>query len=134
MGKKLEVVQKSLEAAHALRVDESLSYYTKDATYRFGSFPPATGIENIRKNLNDTHVDIMKSLHQEVIATWEIGDTVIIEMLVRITRIDDKVVEMPCVDIIRLTDDDRIRDFRVYMDMGPFLEGIELPNYQKPKS
>jgi hypothetical protein len=130
MGKKLEVVLRSLEAAHELKVDEALSYYAPDAIYRFGNFPAVKGVEAIRKNLYDTHVDIMKSLHVDVVETWEMGNTVIVEMLVRITRTDDRVVEMPCVDVVRLTADDRIGDLRVYMDMAPFFEGIELPNLQ----
>jgi hypothetical protein len=128
MGKKLDVVHRSLEAAHKLKVDESLTYYTPDATYRFGNFPAVTGVENIRKNLYDTHVDIMKELHVDIVQDWEIDDTVIIQMLVRITRTDDRVVEMPCVDVVKVTADDRIRDLRVYMDMAPLFEGIELPN------
>ncbi len=131
MGKNLDTVLRSLEAAHELKVDEALSYYAPDASYRFGNFPAVTGVPAIRKNLYDTHVDIMKSLHVDVEGTWEVGDTVIVEMVVKITRIDDKVVEMPCVDVARLTADNRIRDLRVYMDMAPFFEGIELPNMKR---
>jgi ketosteroid isomerase-like protein len=128
MGKKTEVVLASLDKAHVLDVDGALSYYAPDAVYRFGNFPAVTGVEAIRKNLYDTHVDIMKELHAEVVQTWESGDSVIVEMIVRITRTDDKIIEMPCVDVVRLNDKDQIKDLRVYMDMAPFFQGIELPN------
>jgi len=71
---------------------------------------------------------VMKSLKMEVVQTWELEDTVIVEMIIRITRIDDKVVELPCVDIIRLSADDKLRDTRVYIDPSPLLAGLELPN------
>jgi hypothetical protein len=128
MSDRIEIVRRALEAAHEMRVDEVLSYNTADAYYRFGSFPPVRGIEAIRKNLYDTHLDIMKSLKVEVLQTWEFGDTVIFEMLIRITRIDDRVVELPCVDVIRLSPDDKLRDTRVYIDPAPLMEGLSLPN------
>jgi len=128
MSRRIEIVRRALEAAHEMRVDEVLSYNTEDAYYRFGSFPPVRGIEAIRKNLYDTHLDIMKSLKVEVLQTWEFGDTVIFEMLIRITRIDDRVVELPCVDVIRLSAEDKLRDTRVYIDPAPLMEGLNLPN------
>lgn len=128
MSSRIEIVHEALEHAHNMRVDESLSYMTKDATYRFASFPAVTGIENIRKNMYETHIDIMKSIKMDVVDTFEVGDTVIFEMIVHITRTDDKVVSLPCVDIIRLTPDNKIRDGRVYMDPGPLFQDIELPN------
>jgi limonene-1,2-epoxide hydrolase len=128
MSERTEIVKKALEAAHHMRVDESLSYMTPDATYRFASFPAVTGIDNIRKNLYDTHVDVMKSMEMDVVEIFEVGDTVIFEMVVRIRRIDDRVVELPCVDVIRLTPDNKIRDGRVYMDPAPLIAGLELPN------
>lgn len=128
MSKRIEIVRRALEAAHAMRVDEVLSYNTEDAYYRFGSFPAVKGIEAIKKNLYDTHLDVMKSLKMEVVQTWEFEDTVIFEMIIRITRIDDKVVELPCVDVIRLSADDKLRDTRVYIDPAPLLAGMELPN------
>ena len=71
MGKNLDVVLSSLEAAHKLNVDGALSYYAPDASYRFGNFPTVTGVPAIRKNLYDTHVDIMRRFtgranHREV--------------------------------------------------------------------
>jgi hypothetical protein len=128
LSNRIEIVRRALEAAHAMRVDEVLSYNTEDAYYRFGSFPAVRGIEAIKKNLYDTHLDVMKSLQMEVVQTWEFEDTVIFEMIIRITRIDDKVVELPCVDIIRLSADDKLRDTRVYIDPSPLLAGLELPN------
>jgi hypothetical protein len=128
LSKRIEIVRRALEAAHAMRVDEVLSYNTEDAYYRFGSFPAVKGIEAIKKNLYDTHLDVMKSLKMEVVQTWEFEDTVIFEMIIRITRIDDKVVELPCVDVIRLSADDKLRDTRVYIDPAPLLAGMELPN------
>lgn len=128
MSNRIEIVRRALEAAHAMRVDEVLSYNTEDAYYRFGSFPAVRGIEAIKKNLYDTHLDVMKSLQMEVVQTWEFEDTVIFEMIIRITRIDDKVVELPCVDVIRLSADDKLADTRVYIDPSPLLAGLELPN------
>jgi hypothetical protein len=120
------LVKKALFAAHELRVDDALSTNTEDAYYRYGSFPGVQGIAAIRENLMSTHVDFMAKLEMEFLEIFDLGTTVIVEMNLRVHRTDGKIIEMPVVDVVRLTPDKtKIRDMRVYTDPSPLFAGLD---------
>lgn len=92
-------------------------FFTDNATFRFANAPAVSGKENVRKAAHDFFVKI-KGLHHHVTGVWEFGDIVICEGEVTYTRLDDNTLTLPFVDIFHMKDD-RILDYRVYIDISP---------------
>ena len=94
-------------------------FFTDNAVFRFANAPAVSGKDNIRKAVHDFFVTI-KALRHHVTGVWEFENVVVCEGDVTYTRLDDKVVTVPFVDIFR-TKDGLIEDYRVYVDIAPLL-------------
>ena len=97
--------------------DDFAAFFAEDASYRFGNFPPIHGRTAIRESSIGFRSRV-KSAKHDIKNLWEIGDTVVSEMDVIYTRHDDKVVVVPCTDVIRLQDE-LFQEMRIYIDMSP---------------
>jgi len=49
---------------------------------------------------------------------WHDGDTIIQQLDVTYTRLDDKQVTLPAVNLLRM-DNDTVADYRIYVDLAP---------------
>jgi SnoaL-like domain len=97
--------------------DNFAAFFAEGATYRFGNFPPIHGRSAIRESSIGFRSRV-KSAKHDIKNLWEIGDTVVSEMEVIYTRHDDKVVVVPCTDVIRFQDE-LFQEMRIYIDMSP---------------
>ena len=93
------------------------SFFTDDATFRFANAPCVCGKDNIRKAVSDFFIKI-KGLRHHITGVWEFENVAICEGEVIYTRLDDKVITLPFVDIFR-TEKDLIADYRIYIDITP---------------
>jgi hypothetical protein len=97
--------------------DDFASFFAEDAFYRFGNFPPLHGRAAIRESSIGFRSRV-KSARHDIKNLWEIGDTVVCEMEVIYTRLDDKVVVVPCSEVIHFKDG-LFQEMRIYIDMSP---------------
>ncbi len=104
------------------RIDEKdterfLDFLTDDASFRFGSAPPAQGREVIRTVLDGFFASIAGLSHELSRAVEETG-AIICEGTVTYTRHDGSKIALPFADILEL-EGDRISNYKIYMDAGP---------------
>lgn len=94
-----------------------LSFFDKDAQFRFGSAPAVTGKEAIGEAVDDFFTSI-KGLRHEILETWSDAGTVICQGQATYTRIDDSKVTLPFVTIWRMRGE-RIKEYLIYVDIQP---------------
>ena len=94
-----------------------VGYLTKDARFRFGSSPPATGHAAIATAVGGFFESIAGLEHRIDMATRD-SDTVVCEGEVTYTRHDGSRIALPFANIFEM-DGERIADYKIYMDIGP---------------
>jgi ketosteroid isomerase-like protein len=101
-----------------LQVEDFAAFFTEDGQMRNGNAAPIVGRSSIRDTFEQGFKPVLKALHHEIIGLWEEDDVVIVESIVHYTRKDDRIITLPAVSILRMAGDN-IREYRVYMDIGP---------------
>lgn len=114
----LSIVRRLIGLFEKMDIDQALTYFTEDAVYRFGNYPPAHGREAIGETTRASHLDQIKNIAFDLQHVWENGDVVVAEMEIKYTLADGTVLTLPCTDIFRIQGG-LIRDMRVYMDASP---------------
>ncbi len=98
-------------------VDEFANYFTEDAVYKVGNNPPIIGRDRIRES-SVRFRQAIKGIVHNIKQIWEMGNTVVVELDVTYTRNDDKVVNLPCLDVIEL-EGDKFKAIHIYIDLSP---------------
>ena len=119
-----DIIRRLLRLFEQLDVEQALTFFTPDALYRFGNYPPAIGKEAIAAATKASHLEQIKQISFEINQIWEIKDTVICQLEINYIRNDNTVLTLPCTDIFRL-EDDLVREMRVYMDASPLFAGSQ---------
>ncbi|MGF2039718.1 MAG: nuclear transport factor 2 family protein [Nostoc sp. CmiVER01] len=122
-GSLSQKIEKMYEALQAENWDEFISFFTPDILYKIGTNDPVIGPQNCRDLL--THIyKTLKLATCNIRGTWEIGNTVVLEMDANyIHKQDKRFVQVPCVDIYRF-EGDKIYEWRVYADASA--SGVQL--------
>lgn len=94
-----------------------LTFLTGNASFRFGSAPPAVGSEAIREAVDGFFSTIAASSHALTAIIRE-GDTLICEGEVTYTRHDDTTITLPFANIFELHGL-LISSYKIYADAGP---------------
>ncbi|MFJ2738347.1 nuclear transport factor 2 family protein [Streptomyces sp. NPDC087440] len=97
--------------------DKFVAHLTDDVVFRFANAPELTGREAVREGVAAFFATI-DGLSHDVRATWEFGDTVIVQTEVTYTRKDGKQVTVPNADILTFRDDSA-STWRIYIDLTP---------------
>ena len=118
----LEDAQRSLldglfTAIDSKDADAFVGFLTSDASFRFGSAPAAQGTEAIQAAV-DGFFGTIKGLEHTVSKAFASGTTLFCEGDVTYTRHDDSKVTLPFADVFEMSDD-RIADYKIYMDIAP---------------
>ncbi len=114
-AEKASIVRRFLTETRS--VDEFASYFTDDAFYQVGNSEPLLGRDRIRESAIRFRQAI-KSIVHDIKQIWELGNTVFVEIEITYTRNDDKVVTIPCLDVVEL-EGDKFKSIRIYMDISP---------------
>jgi ketosteroid isomerase-like protein len=114
-----DVVKRLFEVGEAKNSDEFVTFFTKNAEYRFGNAESAIGRTAIRDAVAN-FFPLIKSLYHDIQGTWEQGNLLLVEMNVIYTRHDGKVVTIPVADTFRF-EGGLIKDMRIYADTTPVL-------------
>jgi ketosteroid isomerase-like protein len=90
---------------------------TDDIQLRFASQPPVEGKEAFLAAFQQS-LDSVVGFTHEVQEAWDVGDAVVLEMIVHYRRHDGSEISLPCCNIFRFAGE-LISDYRVYMDIAP---------------
>ena len=115
-----ETVRRLLKIFETFNVDEAMTLFAEDATYQFGNYPAAVGIEQIKHAAASSHMDFIKSCTFDVKKLIEAGGGVVAcEMDITYGTTDGRTITLPCADLFRFNDQGLIKDMRIFMDAGP---------------
>ena len=93
------------------------SHLNEDCVLRFGNADEVRGRGAIEEAIAGFFATI-DGLHHDVLQTWTVDDTTILQLDVTYDRKDGKQVTIPVVTIYK-EDDRGIRDYRIYIDVAP---------------
>ena len=105
-------------------VDAMVAHMTDDVSTQFGNQPEVFGKTAFRELFKQVGGAI-KGLHHEVLDLWhavEDFDVWLARLNVSYQLLDGSTVTLPCCNVFRMRGD-LICDYRVYMDIGPVLNG-----------
>ena len=91
--------------------------FSEDGRMTFGNAPALVGRSAVETGTAGFFKSI-KGLRHEFVATWEHGDTSILEFRATYHRLDGKTVTIPAVTVFRLKGG-KIQDGRVFYDPSP---------------
>ena len=96
--------------------------YSEDGAFRFGNSDPALGREQVERAASGFFSMIGGLSHQIIgvwSGTWEGGEVKSVEAEVTYTRHNGtRTQPLPVTSTLRLQDD-QIKDYRIFMDLGP---------------
>mgnify|MGYP001574580600 FL=1 len=104
----------------AMDTGKFLGFLADDASFRFGNADPAVGKETIKKAVSD-FFGIINGLSHNIINIWEVDDTIICQGEVTYTKKDGSKITLPFVNIFKMKDN-LIKDYLVYIDIGPLFQ------------
>ena len=114
-GKEL-VVRSFLDSSVKGDVQESLDFFTSDATYRVNAWhEPVRGIEAIRSELQRQH-SLWSNFRYELLEIATVNATVFAERSDTV-HMAGKDITVHAVGVFQVNDDGKIADWREYYDM-----------------
>jgi ketosteroid isomerase-like protein len=121
-GSKLTEIVKRLFALTDVKIEDFdleayISFFTEDAFYKAGSAEHVFGAEGIRQ-FSTPVIQKFSSLAHEVKNIWQVGDTVICQVVVIYNRKDGKVFKLPTLNIIRFKGE-KISSLQAFGDPSP---------------
>ena len=105
------------KAVDAKDTERFLGFLTDQASFRFGSAPPAQGKGAIRVAV-DGFFSTIAGCHHVVTRVVAEGDVIICEREVTYTRHDASQISLPFVNVFEL-EGDLISAYKIYADAGP---------------
>jgi ketosteroid isomerase-like protein len=113
----VEILDKLFGAVNNRDLQTYLGCFTEDAEYRAANFPAIYGHQAIQE-FGAKMIPLFKKVLHNIKNSWQVGDTVVCELDLVYHRNDDKVVTVPCLDVIRLKDG-KVKSLHAYLDPGP---------------
>jgi len=104
-------------AADAFDVDHYVTYLDPDVRFRFGNAEPITGREVVRETVREFFTTI-KGINHTILREWCEDDVLIQQLEVTYTRLDDKTVSLPAVNLLTVANG-LITDYQIYVDLTP---------------
>jgi ketosteroid isomerase-like protein len=101
----------------AMDADRFVARLTPDVRFRFANTDPALGRAAVKEGVEGFWA-MIDGLTHHVIKSYEVGDTVIVQIDVEYRRKDGKSVTVPNCDVLTF-DGDLVRDWQIYIDLAP---------------
>jgi hypothetical protein len=114
---KLSWYEEVFEHIDNKRVEEFLSFISDDIKLTFANQPCAEGKEAVRSALT-VFWQMIYGLKHQFTHVFESEGHVIFEGTVKYTRLDQTAVSVPCVTIIKVSDE-LAKEWRIYTDLTP---------------
>ena len=115
-----DTIRKLLKLFETMNVPEVVKLFDQNATYQFGNFPPAVGVDQIKQAAASSHMDAITSSTFDVLDMIELGDGVVAcEMSITYATKDGRTIKLPCTDLFRFNAQGLIQELKIYMDASP---------------
>jgi ketosteroid isomerase-like protein len=115
-----ETVRRLLKIFETFNVPEAMKLFAGDATYQFGNYPAAVGIDQIKQAAASSHMDFIKSATFDVKSMVEPGGGVVAcEIDITYVTTDGRTITLPCADLFRFNEQGLVKDMRIFMDASP---------------
>jgi ketosteroid isomerase-like protein len=115
-----ETVRRLLKIFETFNVPEAMTLFAEDATYQFGNYPAAVGIDQIKQAAASSHMDFIKSATFDVKRLVEPGAGVVAcEMDIKYLTTDGRTITLPCADLFRFNEQGLVKEMKIFMDAGP---------------
>ena len=115
-----ETVRRLLKIFETFNVQEAMTMFADDATYQFGNYPPAVGIDQIKQAAASSHMDFIKSATFDVKRMIEPGGGIVAcEMDIAYLTTDGRTITLPCADLFRFNEQGLVSEMKIFMDAGP---------------
>jgi len=101
----------------AMQADQFVTFLTEDAQFTFGNAAPVVGRAAIRDAVA-AFFKTLKGLHHDITNVWEVGESVICQLAITYTRLDNREVKIPAANIFHMRDQ-LVHDYRIYIDLSP---------------
>ena len=98
--------------------NEYAKYLSDDCALQFGNNPLAVG-ENALLQGIDNFWDSIHGLNHNFINVLGTDNCLVLEAVIDYTRVDNKVVQTPCVTIIERNDEGLAKSIRIFIDTTP---------------
>ncbi len=93
-----------------------LALLSDDAIFRFGNAEPVKGKHSIR-GVVDSIFGSVKTLHHDVRASWDLGDTSVSHGMVTYTKYDSSTLTVPFANILR-RENNRVSEYLIFADVS----------------
>lgn len=118
-GELVGLIRHVFDAGEAMDVQRFAARFTEDTLYQFGNEPVVRGRQGIIEAPSIAAFNrTVRSIRHDVKKTWELGDTLIVEMEVTYVRLDGKSFTLPACDVIDF-EGDLIKSMKIFMDISP---------------
>jgi ketosteroid isomerase-like protein len=115
-----DTVRRLLKIFETFNVPQAMELFDSNATYSFGNYPPAVGIDQIKQAAASSHMDFIKSCTFDVKSMLEPGGGVVAcEMDITYITTDGRTITLPCADLFKFNDKGLVKEMRIFMDAGP---------------
>jgi len=115
-----DTVRQLLKIFETFNVPQAMELFDSNATYSFGNYPPAVGIDQIKQAAASSHMDFIKSCTFDVKSMLEPGGGVVAcEMDITYVTTDGRTITLPCADLFKFNDKGLVKEMRIFMDAGP---------------
>src|SRR5438552_18954763 len=115
-----DTVRRLLKIFETFNVPEAMKLFAKDATYQFGNYPPAVGIDQIKQAAASSHMDFIKSANFEVKSMIEPGGGVVsCELDITYLTTDGRSITLPCADLFKFNEEGLVKEMKIFMDANP---------------
>jgi ketosteroid isomerase-like protein len=95
-----------------------LTFLAENASLRFGNNAPVVGKLAIKESL-DAFYKCFNWVSHDHVATWTARDGAAVEANVSYEKPDGSTVHVPAVTICRFGADQKITDYRIFVDLAP---------------
>jgi ketosteroid isomerase-like protein len=119
-GGRAERVKRAFEAGGATGMDGVLALCAEDTLFQLGG-ATGRGPRGLEQIFAPLRGEVTQAQHR-IRRASESGEVVTCELEVTYTRRDGKVITLPCCDVLGF-EGERIKELRIYMDVGPLLAG-----------
>lgn len=99
-------------------VDAFMAWLSDDCSFTYGSGEAVRGVAAVR-DLVTAFLGSFESVSHRVDSTWEGDGAAITEGAVTYLTADGRSTTLPFCNVLHLSEDQRIRDYRVYIDPTP---------------
>jgi len=99
-------------------VDGFMKWLSDDCSFTYGSGEPVRGAAAVR-NMVTAFLGSFEAVAHRVDSTWEADAAAITEGAVTYTTADGRSTTLPFCNVLHLSDDQHIREYRVYIDPTP---------------